>query len=241
MSELQLPGRAIADGVDAAVGGFQPLVHCDAGAVVFDPGGGEIEPIGRRLTPGGDKEISAFDRFLVTCALISHRNSTARVLDVYDLYAAADDDAFAFKLIEHDGGAFWIVFGQRSRRFEHRHITTEPTECLRHFQTDRTGANNNEAIGLFGEIENGFVSKIRPLVYPWNRRQRRRRFGRNHETSRADFNITHGDGSAVLEFGGAFNHAHAQAGKALSRVGRRDCGNHALYVIVHLAEVDINF
>ena len=55
VGELQLPRRDVADRIDAPVGGLEPLVHHDAGAIVFDAGGFEIEPVDRRLAAGGDQ------------------------------------------------------------------------------------------------------------------------------------------------------------------------------------------
>ena len=163
------------------------------------------------------------------------------MLDAHDLDAAADDDALAFELVEHDRGAFRIVLGERRRRFQHGHRAAEPAEGLRHFQPDRTGADDNEAVGPLGEIENGFVGEIRPLIEPRDRRQRRRRSGRDHETARADFDIVaDDDGPAVLEFGVTFDHPHAQPGETFRRVGRRNRGDHALHVVVHLGEIDID-
>ena len=63
-----------------------------------------------------------------------------------DLDAAADDDAFALELVEHDRRAFRIVLGERLRRFQHGHLAAEPAEGLRHFQADRTGADDDEVL-----------------------------------------------------------------------------------------------
>ncbi len=82
-----------------------------------------------------------------------------RVLDARDLDAAADDDALAIELVEHDGRAFRIVLGERRRRFQHGHFAAEPAEGLRHFQADRTGADDDETVGPLGERKD--VSLVR--------------------------------------------------------------------------------
>ena len=62
VGELQLPGRAVADRIDAPVAGFEPLVHRDAGAVIFDAGGFEVEPVDGRLAAGGDQQMNDLRR-----------------------------------------------------------------------------------------------------------------------------------------------------------------------------------
>ena len=80
----------------------------------------------------------AFERHRRRC----RRHASTRV----DLDAAADDDALALELIEHDGGAFRIVLGERRRRLQHGHLAAEPAEGLRHFQADRPGADDDEML-----------------------------------------------------------------------------------------------
>src|SRR5262249_4795714 len=46
-------------------------------------------------------------------------------------------------------------------------------------------------------------------------------------------------GRSVLEACRPLDHAHAEAGEPLLRVGRRDCGDHASYMIAHPREVDL--
>ena len=161
------------------------------------------------------------------------------MLDAHDLDAAADDDALAFELVEHDRGAFRIVLGERLRRFQHGHRAAEPAEGLRHFQADRPGADDDEMLRPLGEIENRLVGEIRTLrrargsaAAPASIRSRSRNGARGFRIVADD------DRPAVLEFRVALDHAHAKPGEALRRIGRRDRGDHALHVIVHLGEID---
>ena len=91
-----------------------------------------------------------------------------------------------------------------------------------------------------GEIENGFVGEIRTAgrcpgiggsagVDPVAITKRRARISNSSPTD---------DRAAVLEFGVALDHPHAEPGETLRRVDRRDGGDHALHVIVHLGEID---
>ena len=68
VGELQLSGRTVADGVDAPVAGLELRVHRDAGAVIANAGRIQIEPLDRRLAPGGDQQMTAFDCLLVAVA-----------------------------------------------------------------------------------------------------------------------------------------------------------------------------
>ena len=157
--------------------------------VVRDAGGVELEPVDRRLAPGGNQQKASFDRLLAARTVERDRHAAARVLDSRDLDAGADNDALALELIEHDRGAFGIVLGERRCRFQHGHFAAEPAERLRHLQADRPGADNDETVRPLDKIENGFVGEIWTLIQARNRRQRRRRPGRDHETARADFVI----------------------------------------------------
>ena len=59
-----------------------------------------------------------------------------RAAHLRDLHPDAQLDAFAGERVEHDGGAFGIVAGERRRRFEHRDLGAEPPERLRQFEAD---------------------------------------------------------------------------------------------------------
>ena len=144
VGELRLPGDRVADGIDAAVAGLELAVDENAGAVVAHAGGGEIEAVDRRLAPGGDQQMAAFDRFFARRAGERHRHAAAGIGDARHLHAGADDDAFALELRHHDGGAFRIVIGKRRRRFQHGHLAAEAAEALRHLQADRPGADDDE-------------------------------------------------------------------------------------------------
>ena len=57
--------------------------------------------------------------------------------DARDRDAAAQRDAFARELVEHDARAFGILARERLRRFEHRHRGAEPAVRLRQLEPDR--------------------------------------------------------------------------------------------------------
>ena len=57
----------------------------------------------------------------------------AQVTNAQHLDAAANDDAFAVELVEHDGRRFRIVLGERRAGFQHRHLAAETAEGLAPF------------------------------------------------------------------------------------------------------------
>src|SRR5215471_18196623 len=133
---------------------------------------------------------------------------------------------------EQDGGAFRIVLGKRRERLEYGDLRAEAMECLRQLEPDRTGPDHNEMLRTFGEIKYGLIGEVRRLGEPRDRRHRWRGAARDHEAPRFDLDITHLDGMAVLEAGGAVDHVHAQSGETLFGIVRRDRGNHLVNMIM---------
>ena len=239
MGELQLAGGAVADGMDAPVRCFQLLVDDDAGFLIANAGRFKPKPIDRRLATGGDKKMRALDFFFTLGAVNRQRHFAGTMRDRHHLDRAAQHDAIAFELVEDDCRAFGIVLGERPRRFADGDGAAETAERLRHFQTDRSTADDNEMRGQHVEIENGFVGETRSAVETRDRRQSRRRTGGDDKTAGANFKlIGDGDGALVLERRVPLDHAHAQSGKALGRIDWRDRGDHALHMRAHLSEID---
>ena len=203
-----------------------------------DAGRFQIEAVDRGFAPGGDQQMAAGDGLLGAGGFDRCRYGSASVRDADDIDAAADDDALALELIEHDHGAFRIVLGERCGLLQHSHRTPQAAEGLRHFQADRPGADDDEMLRPLGEIENRLVGEIRPLVESGDRRHRRRRSGRDHEPARANFDIADNERPAILECRGALDDAHAEPGEALGRIVGRNRGDHAMHVRVHLGEID---
>ena len=71
------PARDVADGIDAPVGGLEPLVDDDPAAVVCDAGLLEAETVGVRAAAGRDQEMAALDRLLAVA--VAHHDLDPRV------------------------------------------------------------------------------------------------------------------------------------------------------------------
>src|ERR1043166_4051185 len=184
VGELQ-PARHVADRVDAAVAGAQPFVDEDAARPGLDAGSSKVEAVEVRAPAGRDKQMARLDRLL----LVRRRHDDAQLRAAFDAQnagAGTDADALARELIEQDRGAFRIVVGERGRGFDDRDARAETAERLRHFETDRAGADDDELFGAYGEVEHGLVGQIRDLVEPGDRRDRAARAGRDPEGPRLD-------------------------------------------------------
>ena len=201
VGELQLSGRDVADRIDAPVGGLEPLVHHDAGAVVRDAGGVEIEPVGRRLAAGGDQQMacprsSPRRRRLRTspprcrCACLTRTTLTPLRM------TTPSRSSWSSTIAAHSGSSLASGAAASST------VTALPSRRNACAISRPIGPApmTMRCVGPLGEIENRLVGEIRTLVEPRDRRQRRRRSGRDHEAARADFVIVADhDGPAVLE------------------------------------------
>ncbi|MDP1910493.1 MAG: hypothetical protein Q8K85_19505, partial [Hyphomicrobium sp.] len=201
MRELQMTGGAVTDRMNAFVRRLQFFVDDDAGTLIANTGGIEAKAIDGRLAAGGDQQMRAFDfllRFFLALRAFNRQRDFAFVMRDRDhLDGAAQHNAVARELVEHDRGAFGIVLGERRRRLTHGDRAAEAAKRLRHFQTDRSTADDQQMLRPLRQIENGLIGEIRPLVETIDRRRRRHRSGRDHEPPGADFNlVANRDGAA---------------------------------------------
>ena len=96
---------------------------------------------------------------------------------------------------------------------------------LGHFESDGSGADDDEMRQKPGGIEDRFIGEERDGIEARNGRHRRRRARRDHKAAGPDL-IAAGDyGCAVLEAGLRQNDLDAEAGKALDGVVRFDGGD----------------
>ena len=137
MGELP-PARDVADGIDAPVGGLEPLVDHDPVAVAGDAGLLERETVRVRPAAGRDQEMAACDRLLRrrrrerrprSSAPVASTRTTATLLRMSTPSRAS--------AVEHDVGAFGVFARERLRRFQHRDRGAEPAKGLRQLEPDR--------------------------------------------------------------------------------------------------------
>src|SRR5688572_4246523 len=81
-----------------------------------------------------------------------------------------DTDAVLFHPLAYDprgvgifSGQYLGAVGQQCR------LAAEAGECLRHFATDRAGADDDNSRRQFGQRENSFIGKIANFGEAWNR------------------------------------------------------------------------
>src|SRR4029078_3328178 len=142
-----------------------------------------------------------------------HCRASMRYID--NFHTAQDADAFPLELGEHDVYTFRVVSAERLRRFKDRHGASEAPKALRQLKTRRPGADDDEMLRPFCEIENAFAGEIRAGVEARNFRQRRFGSSRYHEAARTDLDIAGSDCVAVLELRLRVDNATAESGKTL--------------------------
>ena len=161
--------------------------------------------------------------------------------DLHHLDAGAHGDAIACQLVEHDACRFRIVLGEGPRRFQHGDGAAEAAEGLRHFETDRAGANDYEMLRPFGQREDRLVGQIRSTVETGDRRYRRRGAGGNNKTPGADPDvIADRDRLPVSELCLTPDHLHAEAGESLLGVDGCDFRDDVVHVGVHFDKIHMN-
>ena len=110
---------------------------------------------------------------------------------------------------------------------------------LGHFESDGSGADDDEMRQEAGGIKDRFIGEERDRVNARNGRHRRRRARRYHKAAGPDL-IAAGDyGRAVLEGGLRQNDLDAEAGKTLDGVIRFDGGDDLVDMGEHSAVVDL--
>ena len=150
-----------------------------------------------------------------------------------------DGDALVRQAVAHHTGQLGIILGQHRQRFQNRHLGAEPAMGLRHFQTDRTAADDDQMPRQVSVREQGLVGEVGHLGQAGDRRHGGGRAGRNDEPFRPDpvgagFDLARPD-----EPGRDPQHGAAEPFEALLAVGRSGRRDHAVHMAVDLLEVDL--
>jgi hypothetical protein len=101
----------------------------------------------------------------------------------------------------------------------------EPLKRLRHLATDRPAADDHEARGQCGDLEEGVIGEGARFLQPWNRRQLGPAAGGDHGAGEAQRPPIHVNGVAPGEAGRPEIHVHPESGEMLDRVRRADAGS----------------
>ena len=174
MGELIAAGD-VADGKDAFVRRAQAGVDADALLVVGDAGGLQIEPIDIGRPPGGDEQLRACDRRLDAVALDDHGDAVAGRRDPLDANAFMQRNALVGEPRLDDGREVPIVAAEHGEHLQHRHLGAEPAVRLRHLDTDRAAADDDQVRRAFGIVEDRLVRLVGHRIEARDRRRRRRR------------------------------------------------------------------
>ena len=109
---------------------------------------------------------------------------------------------------------------------------------MRQFEADTSSADNNEMLGSFLQIENGFAGEKRSAIESGNRGNDGLRSRSNNETARANLEVARRHRSRILELRMRADDPNAQPGESLHGVRwlyRRD---DRMHVVAHLGEID---
>src|SRR5262245_48886554 len=138
--------RTVSDSVNPPVAGLEAPVDDDAAAIVTNSRGFEAELVDHRSAPGGNQQMASSDSLVHAGGFDRGCYCTGAMRDPDDFYTAANDDAFPFKTIEENSNAFRIIMRKRLRYLKYGHRTSEPPECLSHFETDGSCAYDDEML-----------------------------------------------------------------------------------------------
>jgi len=183
-----------------------------------------------RPAAGGDEEMGAFDRLGARGRGEGDLHPGEYPPHIRGLDPGAQLDALAFEGIEHDRGAFRIFARERCRCFEYADLRAQATERLRQFEPDRPGADDDQMTRKLGEIGEAFAGEMRRVEEAGNRRNDRRRAGRDNEPVRLDREVVDGERIRIGKTRCAGDHAHTEAGEALA--GKVRC--HRLDHLAHM-------
>ena len=213
VGELRTAGD-VADGVDAPVGRAQRAgrPRCPCGACVM-PAASRSRPSTFGLPPGGHQQMA--------CRRSSPRRRTRRArpepwrrprLDRARPTPGADRDALARELIEHDRRAFGIVPARAARRLPARsRAAPSRRNACASSRPIGPAPMTTRCCGHSVKVEHRLVGEIRRVREAGNRRQRRRRAGRDDKAPRLDLDVVADrDRVGVAEARRALDHAHAE-------------------------------
>jgi hypothetical protein len=184
-------------------------------------------------------------RLLTVLGAHNHLDPAVRARDTRDRGARVQPHALARERIEHHGGAFGVLAGERLARLDHRDRAAEPAEGLGQLEPDRPRADDNEVRGRDREVEHRLVGEVRRLLESGNRRQRGRRAGGNDEASRPDLDVLagrlrHRHRARIAKARRPCDHVHTERGKAPDGIVGRNRRDHLVDVGVNAREVDLD-
>ena len=150
-------------------------------------------------------------------------------------------DALVEQTLAHYVDRVLVVFAHDREALDHGHLDTETPVGLSHFDADRTAADHDQVLGLFGQFEDILIREIGYLVDAGDRRHEGRGPCRDDKAASLDAVAAGLDFASVDELGRSLDHLDAEAFEALNRVMRRNTGNHVVHMRVDLREVDFGF
>ena len=191
MGELQTTGH-IARSVNALVGdGPQVRSNLQATTIMGNVAFVQIQLVDIHLAPDSHQQMRPAE---ITFRRVNC-DGLARTTDLFGLCLFDDLNAFGPQIVQCNRRQLRVILAQRLHAFDNGHLGSKPRVGLRHFQTNRATANDNQMLRLLTQIKDVFVGVVGDVFQPrdrWNKRSRPRR---HHKTTRFDDRI------AGLNFG----------------------------------------
>src|ERR1700742_1763427 len=149
MCELRA-SRTFANRPDAGSRRFQLPIHTnEAACVEFHPGLREPDPIGVRNSANCNEQIAALNLAVAGVRMHGYGKRFSGLPFNADWPGVDQDlDTLASEYLQNFPGNVSIFPShQLPARLDDRHATTEPPECLRHFDSNVTAAKHNQMFG----------------------------------------------------------------------------------------------
>ncbi len=137
------------------------------------------------------------------------------------------------------GDEFGIVARKDRPDVEHRDPRAQSAMRLRHFDPDRTAADDDQMVGPLAVGEDRFVRQIGNVREPGDRRDRRIRAGRDDKAARPDLDLAGADRAGAGEPRLAAQHPDPEPLEPLDGIIRRDCRDDLLDTVRGGSEIDI--
>ena len=157
--------------------------------------------------------------------------SAARgVSDAANMGFAVNFNPFRGQPVGHKAADFRVFAAQTIARLNHADRAAEPVESLRQFHAYRPAANDQQMLGLGGQVKHGFIGQIGGFVEATHRRQQGAGAGGNDKAFGVNGHITGGQCARAGKVAISLNHPHTKLGKTLNTVHWRNAVNHIAHM-----------
>ena len=187
---------AVADCVDAAIGGAQRGVDDDAGPVAANAGEVELKARDIRPAPVRDQEMRAVD---LGVAVEDDARALAMALGPQDRPAFVQGNAVAEQGATEHPDRFGILVQQEPVSGDQGDLAAERAHRLCQLYRSGRATEHDQPLRTFRQLEDAVLGQAGQLGQARNVGQSRQRSGRDDEAPRLDHALADDDLAAILE------------------------------------------